>query len=171
MWERPSGREHATAVDEQPTKRLTALLAPYADAGAGQTGRLLDLPPAVAKAALALLPEELRAARLNLCQPPMSWLVAVADDLAGRLVGVFEPERLFVRFDGVQVPATAAGALAARIATEWPPTANAPGALQSAVAEGWPTWTATEPTWTGLGTDLLTGRLPPSVAVVGVWFD
>jgi hypothetical protein len=146
-------------------------LAPYADPGAGRTGRLLDVPPAVAKAALALLPEELRAARLNLCQPPMSWLVTVADDLSGRLVGMLEPGRLFVRFDGVQVPATVARTLAARMATEWPPTANAPGALDSAVAEGWPSWTATEPTWTGVGTDLLTGPLPPSVAVVGVWFD
>src|SRR4051794_22592224 len=43
------------------------------------------------------------------------------------------------------------------------------GALEAAVAEVWTSWTADWPCWTGTGTDLLTGPLPPHAAVVGLW--
>jgi hypothetical protein len=150
---------------------LAALLEPYADPNPGQAGRLLDVPPGVAAAALALLPEDLRVARLNGSQPPMRDLTALAAEFGGRLVGGLMTGRAFVRFDGVQVPAAAARDLAARVAAEWPAATEWPAALESAVAEAWASWTSAWAAWKGVGTDLLTGPLPAGIAVVGLWWD
>lgn len=144
---------------------LSALLAPYADPGPGQAGRLIHVPAKVAAAALECLPVDLRHARLNGTQPSMSWLVAQAADLGGLLVGSLAAGRAFVRFDGIQLGPDAAHELARRMATEMP------GALQAALAEAWTSWAADEPTWTGSGTDLLDGALPTGAAVHGYWWD
>jgi len=118
---------------------------------------------------LDLLPADLATGRLNGVQPPMRWLVAMAADLGGRLVGQFVPGRGFARFDEVQVSAAAARTLAERVAAAWPATADTPAALPAATAEAWPSWAAdAEPSWTGLGTDLLTVPLPPGSAVAGL---
>lgn len=61
-----SGTEHARAANAAARCAAGAL----PGSTAGQNGRLLDAPTAIGAAALALLPEELRDARLNLCQPP-----------------------------------------------------------------------------------------------------
>jgi regulator of protease activity HflC (stomatin/prohibitin superfamily) len=136
---------------------------------------------AVAAAALALLPPGVGTARPNLSGPSSAALVAVADALGGRLVGSLAPGRCFLRIDGVQLDVEPAGAAAAgralaeRIAAAAPAAEQAPGeapdALAAAVAEAWPSWTATEPIWTGTGADLLTADLPPATRVLGVWFD
>lgn len=167
MWD----RDYLAAVGGDvvaPTpgaESLAALLAPYADPNPDQEGRLRDVPAAVARAALAHLPADLRDARLNGSQPPMSWLGAQAADLGGRLVGSLAAGRAFVRFDGVQVDRRAADELVQRLASE------VPGALEAATAEAWATWTNEQPMWTGAGTDLLIGGLPAGAAVVGVWWD
>lgn len=150
---------------------LAALLEPYADPNPGQAGRLLDVPPGVAAAALELLPEDLPVARLNGTQPPMRDLTALATEFGGRLIGGLMPGRTFVRFDGVQVSAAAARELAVRVAAEWPATPEWPGALESAVAEAWASWTSARATWEGVGTDLLTMPPPAGTAVVGLWWD
>jgi hypothetical protein len=152
-------------------RALTALLAPYADPDLQQVGRFVDVPPAVAAHALQLLLPEQRSARPNLMQPPMEWLVEQARELDGWLVGSLAVGRSYARLDGVQVPAATARELAARVATAWPGTADRTDALTAAVAEAWPSWTATHPTWTGTGTDLLDAQLPPDTAVVGLWWD
>jgi hypothetical protein len=152
-------------------RRLAALLAPYADPDPQQAGRLVDVPPAVAEQALQLLLPEQRTERLNLTQPPMTWLVEQARQLGGRLVGALAAGRSFARFDGIQVPADAARELAERVATAWPATTSDQGALAAAVAEAWPSWTAARPTWTGSGTDLLAAELPRATAAVGLWWD
>jgi hypothetical protein len=149
-------------------RTLAALLAPYADPDFQQIGRLIDVPPMVAGQALQLLLPEQRTGRPNLTQPPMAWLVEQARELDGRLVGALAVGRAYVRFDGIQVPAAAAPELAVRVAAAWPVTAEGVDALASAVAEAWNSWTATHPTWTGSGTDLLTAPLPPDSAVVGL---
>jgi hypothetical protein len=148
---------------------LAALLAPYADPELA--GRLVDVPPEVGAEALALLPPDLRTARLNLSQPPMSWLVDVAVELGGRLVGSLAAGRAFARFDGVQVSSSRARHLAVRISEAWPETADAPAALPAATAEAWTEWTATWPIWSGTGADLLSARLPQEAAVLGVVWD
>jgi hypothetical protein len=119
----------------------------------------------------ALLAPDLRTARLNLSQPPMSWLVDVAAELDGRLVGSLAAGRAFARFDGVQLSSSRARQLAARIAEAWPETADAPAALPAATAEAWTGWTATWPIWSGTSADLLSTQLPPDAAVVGVIWD
>jgi hypothetical protein len=102
----------------------------------------------------------------------MSWLVAQAAPLPrGRLTGSLTAGRPLVVFDGIQVDAVAARELADRVAAHWPAAARVPGALEAAVAEVWTSWTADWPCWTGTGTDLLTGPLPPHAAVVGLWWD
>lgn len=75
------------------------------------------------------------------------------------------PTSPLVRFDGIQLGREAVHALAGRIVAE------VPGALAAAVAEAWSSWTAEEPVWTGVGTDLLDAELPPGAAVVGLWWD
>lgn len=147
---------------------LAALLESFADPDPGQTGRLVDVPPGVAAAALELLPDDLRIARLNGTQPPMRELAALAAEFGGRLIGGLMSGRAFVRFDGVQVPAAAARRLAERVADQCPATAEWPGALESAVAEAWPSWTATCSSWQGVGTDVLAEPLPASNEVVGL---
>ncbi len=144
---------------------LAALLAPYSDPGLAAAGRLVDVPADVGAAALQHLPADLRDARLNGTQPAMTWLVAQAAELDGRLVGSLVPGRAFVRIDGIQVGREVARPLATRIAAE------VTGALETAVAEAWVSWTAQEPVWTGGGTDLLNAELPPGAAVVGLWWD
>jgi hypothetical protein len=144
---------------------LASLLAPYVDPDPEQAGRLRDVPARVARAALEHLPADLRDARLNGTQPPMSWLAAQAADLGGRLVGSLVPGRAFVRFDAVQVERQAVDELVRRVASE------IPGALEAAIAEAWASWKDEQPMWTGSGTDLLDGRLPPGAAVVGLWWD
>jgi hypothetical protein len=148
---------------------LTALLAPYADPAL--PARLVDVPVDVAGRALDLLPADMRTARLNLSQPPMAWLVAVAAELGGRLVGALEPGRAFARLDGMQVDAALARPLAERVAAAWPETATAPAALPAATAEAWTSWTAAWPIWTGIGTDLLRAPLPADATVLGVVWD
>ncbi len=150
-------------------QEVAALLAPYADPELA--GRLVDVPPEIGARAVALLPPDLRTARLNLSQPPMSWLVEVAAALQGRLVGSLEAGKAFVRFDGVQMSSARARQLAVRIAETWPETAGAPAALPAATAEAWTRWTAHWPTWTGNGEDLLNVQLPQDAAVVGVVWD
>jgi hypothetical protein len=155
-----------------PAGALDALLRPYADPDPQQVGRLIDVPPAVAAKALAHLPADLAEARLNMVQPPMRWLVQVAAEVGGRLVGALAPGRAAVRFDGLQVDVAAARRLAELVAGAWPDKPDAPAALFAAVAEAWPSWSAGEqPMWTGIGTDLLTQDLPPGAAVVGLWWD
>jgi hypothetical protein len=150
---------------------LAELLAPYADPDPRQGARLVDVPPAVAAAALDLLPAELGTGRPNGIQPPARWLVTAATDLDGRLVGSLVPGHSVVRFDGVQVPVAAARTLAGRVAEAWPATPDVPGALDAGVAEAWASWAADAPAlWIGNGEGLLT-RLPPDAAVVGLWWD
>src|SRR3954470_15585700 len=146
---------------------LTALLAPYADPDPdlASVGRLVDVPPAVAAAALEYLPTDARDARPNGTQPAMTWLAAQAAELDGRLVGSLVPGRGFVRFDGIQLGHERGCVLARRI------DAEGPGALEAAVAEAWSSWEAERPVWTGVGTDLLDGELPAGAAVVGLWWD
>jgi hypothetical protein len=148
---------------------LGALLAPYADPTL--PGRLLDVPAPVGARALAQLPADLAAARINLVRPPMTWLVEQAGQLGARLVGALNPGRGLVAFDGIQLEAMHARTLAERIAAAWPATEDIPGALAAAAAEAWPSWTAEEPTWTGSGTDLLTGTLPTGAVIIGLWWD
>jgi hypothetical protein len=148
---------------------LTALLAPYADPAVPT--RLVDVPPDVGGRALDLLPSDMRTARLNLTQPPMAWLVAVAAELGGRLVGSLEAGRAFARLDGVQVDVAVATPLAERVAAAWPETAGAPAALPAATAEAWTSWTAAWPIWSGIGTDLLDAPLPEDAALVGLLWD
>ena len=66
---------------------LATLLEPYFDPNPGQAGRLVDVPPRAAAAALELVPVSLRVARLNGTQPPMRDLVALAAEVGDRLVG------------------------------------------------------------------------------------
>jgi hypothetical protein len=54
------------------------------------------VPPALAARALQHLPADLAAARLNLVQPPMTWLVEQAGQLRARLVGALAPGRRLV---------------------------------------------------------------------------
>jgi hypothetical protein len=136
-----------------------------------QIGRFADVPPAVGTRVLELLLPDQRSGRPNMTQPPMAWLVEQARQLDGRLVGALAAGRAYARIDGIQVPASSARVLAARVATAWPATTDRLDALASAVAEAWPGWTATGRTWTGSGTDLLRARLPPGTAVVGLWWD
>jgi hypothetical protein len=152
-------------VTAPSAEALASLLAPYADRDLVAAGRLVDVPPDAATAALEYLPADLCGARLNGTQPAMTWLTAQATELDGRLVGSPVPGRTFVRFDGIQLSREQARALAARIFAE------APGALEAAVAEAWSSWVDEEPVWTGAGTDLLDGELPPGAAVVGLWWD
>ncbi|MGY1635414.1 hypothetical protein ACI78V_02020 [Geodermatophilus sp. SYSU D00742] len=155
-----------------PAGALDVLLRPYADPDPRQAGRLIDVPPAVAVEALALLPRDLAETRLNLTQPPMRWLVECAADLGGRLVGAIAPGRAAIRFDGVQVDLALARQLAERVAEAWPAAPDVSAALSAAVAEAWPSWSPGErPLWTGGGTDLLTQQLPSGAAVVGLWWD
>ena len=167
-------RDDPPVATEQGTREaaadaLTALLAPYADPAL--PGRLVDVPPDVAGRALRLLPSDMRTARLNLSQPPMAWLAAVAAELGGRLVGALEPGQAFVRLDGVQVDAALARPLAERVAAAWPQTVTAPAALPASTAEAWTSWTAAWAIWTGIGTDLLGAPLPADAAVVGALWD
>lgn len=148
---------------------LDALLAAYADPELPP--RLVDVPAAVAAAALGALPADLAGARLNLTQPPMTWLVDQAGQLGARLVGSRTPGRGLVVFDGIQVEAARARTLAELIAVAWPAADDIPGALEAAVAEAWPSWTAQWPMWTGAGGELLTGPMPIGAAVVGLWWD
>ena len=150
---------------------LAALLAPYADPEFEQIGRLDGVPPVVGEQALRLLLPEQVTTRCNGIQPPMSWLVRQADLLDAQLVGGLARGRAYVRFDGVQLAPAAARTLVERIAADWPATADTPGALEFAIAEAWPSWTASEPLWTGVGSDLLTSPPPPGTAVVGLWWD
>jgi hypothetical protein len=151
---------------------LAALLAPYADPDPTQGPRLLDVPAEVGAEVLAVLPEDQVTARLNLAQPPMTWLVAQCADLGGRLVGSVVPGRRFVRFDGVQLgDILAARTLAQRIVADWPATASVPSALAAAIAEAWASWApAGQPVWTGTGDDLLTAPLPSEAEVIGLWW-
>jgi hypothetical protein len=159
-------------VSAPAAEALTALLAAYLDPDLRPAGRLVDVPPSVAAQALELLPLDLPAARLNLVQPPMSWLVAQAAALAGgRLVGSLTAGRGLVVIDGIQADAAAAHPLAVRVAEAWPATGELPGALDSATAEAWTSWEATTPIWAGLGTDLLSSPLSDDAAVVGLWWD
>jgi hypothetical protein len=157
-------------VTDDAVRALAALLDPYADPDPQQVGRLIDVPPAVAEQVLQLLLPDQRTTRPNMTQPPMGWLVEQARDLDGRLVGSLAAGRAYARFDGIQVAAAVAGELAARVAAAWPGTADSADALAAAVAEGWHSWTATDPTWTGSGTDLLTDPLPPDTAIIGLWW-
>src|SRR4051794_8833275 len=102
----------------------------------------------------------------------MTWLVQLADQMGGVLTGALPAGKAFVVLDGVQLDGAdeVARELARRVAVSWPATDSLPGALASAVAEAWPSWTAEQSTWTGSGTDLLTARLPPDIAVVGLWW-
>ena len=150
---------------------LAVLLAAHVDPGLAAAGRLVDVPPPVAARALQLLPADLPAARLNLVQPPMTWLVERAGQLGGRLVGSLTPGRGLVVLDRIQVDAAAARELAEAVAAAWPAAAGLPGALEAAVAEAWTSRTAEWPYWTGTGTDLLAGPLPARAAVVGLWWD
>jgi hypothetical protein len=151
---------------------LRTLLAPYADPAPGQAGRLVDVPVSVARQVLELLPADLVDARLNLVRPPMTWLVQLAAELPlGRLIGSLTAGRGLATFDGIQVDGAAAGELAARVAAAYPATGDLPAALDAATAEAWTSWTAEWPTWSGLGSDLLTGPPPPGTAVVGLWWD
>ncbi len=61
---------------------LAALLAPYADPTPGQAGRLRHVPPPIAAQALSVLLPDQRTTRLNLVQPPMTWLVSTCTGLA-----------------------------------------------------------------------------------------
>ena len=144
---------------------LTALLAPYADSDLAMAGRLVDVPPAVAAAALQHLPPDPGDARPNGTQPPMTWLIAQAAALDGRLVGSLVPGRAYVRFDGIQVTREAVVVLTQRLLTEQP------AALAAAVAEAWTSSVADEPVWTGAGTDLIPDQLPPGATLVGLWWD
>jgi hypothetical protein len=148
---------------------VAALLAPYADPAL--PGRLLDVPAAIGERLLTLLPDDMRRTRPNGSQPPTEWLVAQAAEFDARLVGGLVPGRVFARIDGIQLSAEAARSLAARIAKTWPAPGDNPAALEDAVAEAWTAWTAREPIWTGVGTDLLIGTLPAGAAVVGLWWD
>jgi hypothetical protein len=152
---------------------LAALLAPYADPDPTQGPRLIDVPAGVGAQVLAMLPENQVTARLNLVQPPMTWLVAQCADLGGRLVGSVVPGRGFVRFDGVQVgDVSKARTLAERVAADWPATAGVPSALAAATAEAWASWAPEEqPVWTGTGEDLMTAPLPAEAAVLGLWWN
>lgn len=151
---------------------LAALLMPYVDPEFEEISRLVGVPPAVGEQALRLLLPDQVTARCNGVQPPMSWLVRQAGLLGGQMVGCLVRGRGYVRFDGVQLPPEAARVLAQRIAAEWPATADAGDALAAAVVETWPSWTARQqPSWTGTGTDLLSGTLPPDTACVGFWWD
>jgi hypothetical protein len=150
---------------------LSALLAAYLDPALAPACRLLDVPPPVAAQALELLPPDMAASRLNLVRPPMTWLVELARQLGGRLVGSLTAGRGLVTFDGIQVDAPAGRRLAARAAAAWPATGDLPAALASATAETWTSWSAVWPTWSGPGTDLLARRLPTGTAVVGLWWD
>jgi hypothetical protein len=152
---------------------LAVLLAPYADPDLQLVGRFVGVPPSVAEQALQLLLPEQRTDRLNLVHPPMTWLVQLADQMGGVLTGALPAGKAFVVFDGVQLAGAEESAreLAERVAAAWPATDSLPGALAVAVAEAWPSWTATHPTWTGTGTDLLTAQLPPDTAVVGLWWS
>jgi hypothetical protein len=157
---------------EGAASALAALLAPYADPDPSHGPRLLDVPPAAASQALDHLPDDLTTARLNLVQPPMRWLVALAADLGGRLVGSTVPGRRYVRIDGVQLPAAAALLAAERIARDWPVTAELPSALSAATAEAWASWAPeSQPVWTGTGEDLLAAQLPAEAAVFGLWWN
>ena len=161
-----------TGTRPGPADPVAALLGAYIHPDPALGPLVIDVPPATAAQVLDLLPVDLATARLNGVQPPMRWLVAVAADLGGRLVGSFVPGRGFARFDGVQVSATAARTLAERVAAAWPTTADAPAALPAATAEAWPSWASDAAAiWTGLGTDLLTQPLPPGTAVAGLWWD
>jgi hypothetical protein len=162
--------DEATGVQpaSTPADALASLLEPYADPALA--GRLLDVPPDVAGRALELLPRKLAAARLNLVQPPMTWLVKQADDMHGRLVGSLTHGRPLAVFDGIQVAAAAARELARRVAADFPAVGDLPSALESATAETWTSWSAEWPTSSGSGTRLLTRPLPPGTAVVGLWW-
>ena len=151
---------------------LAALLALYVDPDPGQAGRLLHVPPRIAAQALTVLLPDQRTARLNLVRPPMTWLVQLAEQMGALLTGGLPAGKGFVHFDGVQLGGAgeAARELARRVAAAWPATGDLPDALAVATAEAWPSWTAEEPAWTGSGTDLLTTRLPPDTAVVGLWW-
>ena len=154
-------------------RAVADLLAPYADPDPQQAGRLLHVPPRICERALALLLPDQRTARLNLVQPPMTWLVQLAERMGGVLTGALPAGKAFVVFDGVQLNGggEVARELARRVAVAWPATDDLPGALAVAVAEAWPSWTAAQPAWTGSGTDLLTAQLPPDTAVVGLWWS
>ncbi|MBB3084216.1 hypothetical protein [Geodermatophilus sabuli] len=167
-----SGSDSEPAGEDRvsPGISLADLLAPFADPDLTQAGRLLHVPPHVAATALGRLPADLCSARLG-AAPPMSWLVALATDVDGLLTGAVVFGREYVRFDGVQVGRAAARELAARIGAAFPAADDQPGALESAVAEAWSSWTAREPVWTGVGTDLLAGPLPADAEVAGLWFD
>jgi hypothetical protein len=159
-------------VTSKGADTLAALLAPYADRAPGQAGRLVDVPVSVARHVLDLLPADLVGGRLNLVRPAMTWLVQLADQLPlARLVGSLTAGRGLATFDGIQVEGAAAGELAARVAAAYPATGDLPAALDVATAEAWTSWTSEWPTWSGPGTDLLTGPLPPGTAVVGLWWD
>jgi hypothetical protein len=129
------------------------------------------VPPVVAGRALLFLRPDQRTARPNLVQPPMTWLIQQARQLSGRLVGALATGRAFVRFDGIQVPASVARELAARVAAAWPASRQAEAALAAATAEAWPSWTSATPTWSGTGPDLLVEPAPAGTAVVGLWWD
>ena len=166
---RMPAEDGASVAVQARASALAALLAPYSDPDL--PGRLLDVPPEVAAEALELLDADLGTARPNRVQPPMQWLVRQAAALDGRLTGGLVRGRTFLRLDGVQVPAAAARELAARAAGAWPSHGGTPSALQGAVAEAWVSWTAQEPTWVGVGTDLLATPWSLEVTVVGLWWD
>jgi hypothetical protein len=106
-----------------------ALLADYADPDPRQAPRLVHVPPEAAARGLALLPPDLATARLNLAQPPMAWLTRQAVELGGLLTGALPPGKAFLLIDGIQVPVASSRELAARIASAFPATADAPAAL------------------------------------------
>ena len=96
---------HAAPGSETATAS-TALLAAYTDPILAPVGRLMDVPHEVAARALEFLPADLAGARLNLVQPPMTWLVAqAAERPGGRLTGSLTAGRGLVVFDGIQVDA------------------------------------------------------------------
>ncbi len=158
-----------TAADQDLRLLLRPWLTPQLDHPGGF--RFHDAPPEVVRHALRAVDGAWSTARFN-GQPPADWLVNTAERLGGLLSGLVGddaelPTRL--RVDALCVPGERAGELAHAVHADWPQTVLDSVALDLALAEGWDSWAAEQPIWTRNGRQLL--EAPPSVAVVGLWWD
>ncbi len=156
---RALARLKATLRADDPTDEIGAAW------GVKEQPRLAGVPPQVAAQALILLPPHETTARLNIGQPPMTWLVDQVHDLSGHVSG--HVTYAFVRFSGIRVPARAARILADRVA-DWPATDDLSPGLDCAQGSTWTSRSTETPSWAGHGSDLLDMHLPPDIAEVGL---
>ncbi|MBK5306888.1 MAG: hypothetical protein JJD92_09400 [Frankiaceae bacterium] len=158
-------------MEERPD--LRTLFGPYVTPGLEVPNffRFHDAPPAVVRAALAVVDPFFRTSRPN-GQPPAEWLVEMASRFGGTLsgsVGTDDELPVRLRVDAVCVPGEHGSDLARSVARDWPEPEFGEEVLALALAEGWRTWDAQEASWTGNGRDLIDASAP--APVIGLWWD